>query len=225
MNQQTITAQLKFNCSANWDDMDSAVGGKNCHLCHKKVYDFTNSNQDEFDLVLIENNHNICGRFNHEQLLHSTKILPFWKKWASAAIVLLGFNLFNGKTIAQNVKVLINKNNINYTPLPKDFLGEVVMLTYDTLPQFPGGVEALNAFLEKHISFKDDKEITYVQFKIDTLGTVKNFKVLQGAKPITPEETAEIVKQSPQWSPAILRGKPVQIDYTLQVDFSKISTR
>ena len=225
MEKPITNVKLKFNCQANWDEMTNTIGGKNCDLCQKKVFDLTNSSQKEMDIILTQNNYNICAKFTTQQLSHQQISYPFWKKWASAAIVLLGFNLFNGKAIAQNVKVLINKNNINYTPLPQGFLGEVFMLTYDTLPQFPGGVEALNAFLEKYISFKDDKEITYVQFEIDTLGIVKNFKVLQGAKPITSEETVKIVKLSPQWSPAILRGKPVKIDYTLQVDFSKNLTK
>lgn len=226
MKNPIINAGLKFNCPVNWDSMEDTIGGKNCQVCQKKVFDLTNCNQDEMDVILAQNNYHICAKFSSSQLAPQQISFPFWKKWASAAMVLIGFNLFNSKAVAQNVKVAINKNNYNYIPMPKNFLGEVVVNSkYDSLPQFPGGVEALNAFLDKKISFKDNEDMTYVQFDIDTLGIVKNFRILQGAIPITEKEAAQIVKQSPRWSPAILRGRPVEINYTLQITFSDPSIK
>ncbi|GAB2973749.1 hypothetical protein GCM10027049_04850 [Mucilaginibacter puniceus] len=201
--------------------MEDTAGGKNCRQCQKKVFDLTNCSQDEMDIILIQNNYNICARFNEGQLATKSSL----KRWASAAIILLGFNLLNSKAVAQNAKVIDTASKFNYTPIPKGFLGEVSITSYDSMPKFPGGIEALNVFLEQNLNFTDSEADVYVQFNIDTLGIVKNFRVIQGMKTVSEEDAAKIVKLSPQWIPAMQNGKPVQLNYTLHIAFKKVPSK
>jgi hypothetical protein len=96
--------QLKFNCGANWDEMQQLNGCRFCSLCQKNVYDFTGSTREEYEQVLFENNNRVCGRFTTKQTTMPAMVRPFWIKWASAAMILLGFNFWTGQAVAQKVK-------------------------------------------------------------------------------------------------------------------------
>lgn len=80
MKKPIINAQLKFNCNANWDSMSDTEGGKNCHLCQKKVFDLTNCSQDEMNTILAENNYNICAKFTGQQFKSKTTHLSILEK-------------------------------------------------------------------------------------------------------------------------------------------------
>jgi hypothetical protein len=86
--------QLKFSCHENWDAMADTTGGRHCDKCQKKVYDFTDSKPEEFIRLMEESNYSICGRYRSEHVVVKPALLPFWKKWVSAAMVLVGFNLW-----------------------------------------------------------------------------------------------------------------------------------
>ncbi|QJD95094.1 hypothetical protein HH214_03975 [Mucilaginibacter robiniae] len=98
MKEEIKNVQLRFSCSENWNEMPKAEGGRYCDKCQKKVYDFTDSKVADFQRILAENNHNVCGRFTRQQMHVQPVILPFWKKWLSAAMVILGINLTNCKS-------------------------------------------------------------------------------------------------------------------------------
>ncbi|WP_158825131.1 energy transducer TonB [Mucilaginibacter lacusdianchii] len=93
MPEEIKNVQLKFSCTENWNAMSDAAGGRYCDKCQKKVYDFTDSKADEFQRILAENNYNVCGRFTKQQMAAQPVVLPFWKKWLSAAMVLIGINI------------------------------------------------------------------------------------------------------------------------------------
>jgi hypothetical protein len=220
MENSIKNAQLKFNCPVNWEKMEDTDGGKNCHVCQKKVFDLTNCSQDEMDVILLQNNYRICAKFTATQMCDGDSTMPFWKKYLSAAMILLGLNFLNNKVMAQKIEV-VSANNMYNSVMPPGFMGEVRIFPYDSVPQFPGGVEALNTFLKNNLSFKDSEKDVYVSFDIDTMGMVKNFRILRGLKPVTSEEVAKIVKMSPQWKPAFFEKKPIAISYTLQIAIDK----
>jgi hypothetical protein len=220
MKNPITNAQLKFNCPVNWDSMEDTAGGKNCHQCQKKVFDLTNCSQDEMDMILIQNNHNICAKFTSKQMAPQQTNYPFWKKWVSAAVILLGFNLLTNRAVAQTVTVVSGDNMYNSIKPPM-VIGEVRIFPYDSMPKFPGGITALNTFLKSNLNFEDSETDVYVNFDIDSVGKVTGFRVLYGLKPITDTEASRIVKISPQWTPAIDEKKPVPLSYTLKISVKK----
>jgi TonB family protein len=92
MSEEIKNVKLSFACNEDWDGMTSAEGGRHCDKCNKKVYDFTNSKTDDFLKILAENNNRVCGRFNATQTASTPVVLPFWKRWLSAAMILAGVN-------------------------------------------------------------------------------------------------------------------------------------
>src|ERR1700761_5156166 len=94
--------KLRFKCNMDWDEMTDLNDSKYCDKCRKKVYDFTQSNLNEFEKILIENNYKVCGRYSEEQMapaIHKHKTV--WHKWLSAVMVLLGFHFYTEKASAQ----------------------------------------------------------------------------------------------------------------------------
>ncbi|RYE15121.1 MAG: hypothetical protein EOP51_27225, partial [Sphingobacteriales bacterium] len=106
MNNDIKNINLSFKCPVDYTSMTDIEGGKFCNHCEKKVYDFTNSKADVFRQILAENNNSVCGRFTVEQMaVQQPAFNPAWKKWLSAAMVLIGINLWEGKALAQQGKL------------------------------------------------------------------------------------------------------------------------
>src|ERR1700748_2997907 len=105
--------RLKFNCPADWNAMETVDGGKFCDHCQKKVHDFTDTKQDIFLKILAENEGNVCGRYRLEQTTQQINInSPTWKKWLSAAMLIVGINIFNNKVVAQDLKIKQSEANV-----------------------------------------------------------------------------------------------------------------
>ena len=106
MSEEIKNIKLSFTCSENWDAMPEAYDRRYCDKCQTKVHDFSNSKADDFRKILAENKYMICGRFNITQTAPAPTAYPFWKRWVSAALVVLGFNLWANKANAQITKQL-----------------------------------------------------------------------------------------------------------------------
>lgn len=98
MNDDIQNIQLRFSCPENWENMTPAENGRHCDKCNKTVHDFTNSKVEEFRAIMAENNNSVCGRFSIDQMAVVPVVLPLWKRWLSAALVLVGINLFACKS-------------------------------------------------------------------------------------------------------------------------------
>lgn len=94
---------------------------------------------------------------------------------------------------------------------------------YKIPPSFPGGSDSLNAFLRKHIIYREAfTEIAgkvYVQITIDSTGAIHNPVIRRSPHPSLSEEVLRIVALMPNWQPATLYGRPVTTKYVLPVKF------
>jgi hypothetical protein len=216
MDEQIKNIRLKFSCNADWDNMKSVDGVKHCDHCQKKVYDFTDAKQHEFLTILAESNNNICGRFLPEQMARKHPSLPAWKKWLSAAMVLVGINIFNNNADAQNTKPKITNQNTAKIDSNAVFGG-----VESTEPVFPGGMPAYKDFLLKNLHC--DKGMlngkVLVSFEVKPDGSLNNLRIVRGLSKLNDDEVIRVFKLSPKWVPALLNGKPVSSVYTIPVLF------
>jgi hypothetical protein len=219
MGKEIENIRLKFQCDVDWDSMEFVNGIKHCNYCHKNVYDFTDAKRDEFLVILAENDNNICGRFKKEQTINTRSISPIWKKLTSAAILLLGVSIFNNKSQAQSAPNKTIKQNID-----KDIVLGFAMpdLPYDKIAEFPGGEKAFRSFLSSHMKFIKGMKLgrVFVTFNIEKNGQLDNYKIIRGLDELNNNEVIRVLKLSPKWTPATLKGKPVAISYTMPVNFS-----
>ena len=95
----------------------------------------------------------------------------------------------------------------------------------EVMPEFPGGEEALFAYLSQNINYpteaKDAKleGRVYVTFVIEKDGQVSNAKILRDIGGGCGEEAIRVVKSMPKWKPGTQNGQPVRVQFNLPVSF------
>ena len=94
----------------------------------------------------------------------------------------------------------------------------------DKQPQFPGGIQAWIAFLNRNLRSPSDleageKRTVMIRFHVAEDGTVTNFSVMQSAGAVFDNEVIRVLKKMPKWSPALQAGQPVSVSFTQPVTF------
>ena len=102
---------------------------------------------------------------------------------------------------------------------------------YESMPEFPGGVNALRTFVKNTVKYpekvlKDSlRGKVYVNFVITKTGKVEKVRIARGIHPILDAEAIRVVSLMPDWKPGeeYFRGKcgslKVDVSYTIPVEF------
>lgn len=96
----------------------------------------------------------------------------------------------------------------------------------EQMPEFPGGQEALQKYLNANIrypSIASEMGISgrvILQFVVDKSGKISNIKILRGIGGGCDEEAIRVVKTMPSWRPGRQNGKEVPVYFTLPVLFT-----
>lgn len=212
---QITNVKLSFTCPETWDNMAPTQGGRHCDKCNKTVHNFTNSKIEEFRAIMAENSNGICGRFRIDQM--APAIIPGWKKWISAALVVIGFNIIGCQQKPIGKVVATNKSHADTTDNSLTGVVLAPLNTPDSLPQYPGGEKALFKFLKQNRHLIKDKAIGLIaiSFDVDSNGTLSNYKVLKGLNPAIDSQALDVVRRMPKWQPATKNGKPIVFNYTI----------
>lgn len=92
-------------------------------------------------------------------------------------------------------------------------------------PSFPGGDAAMYSWLSANIRYPDrmadagDEDKVYVEFVVETDGTVSLVKAVKGKHELSKAEAARVVARFPKWSPGKMNGNAVRCRLTLPVSF------
>lgn len=96
----------------------------------------------------------------------------------------------------------------------------------EQMPEFPGGMNALVAYLSKNIKYPQDAQDQGVQgrvtvsFVVNKDGTVVDPEVMKSSNFASlDKEALRVVKAMPKWNPGKQRGKPVRVKYSVPVTF------
>ncbi|MBL7891034.1 MAG: energy transducer TonB [Bacteroidia bacterium] len=105
-----------------------------------------------------------------------------------------------------------------------------VFTVVEHMPEFPGGMAELYAFINKNTQYPDTAKKTntsgtvYVTFEISDAGKVLNAKILRGVNgPIgvyLNDEALRVVRLMPDWKPGTQNGKEVFVQYNLPIKFN-----
>lgn len=102
---------------------------------------------------------------------------------------------------------------------------EIPFFKYEEMPAFVGGEGALFKFIQNEVKYpaeaKDAKiqGKVFVQFSVDTSGTIGNVKVLRGVHKLLDAEALRVVAKLPKWKPGLIDGDPVNVSYSLPINF------
>ena len=109
---------------------------------------------------------------------------------------------------------------------PADTTKSVVYDIPETMPYFPGGQVLMLKYLADNIKYpasavKAKKQgRVIVTFIVQKDGSVTHAKIAKSVDPELDAEALRIVKGMPKWTPGTQNGKPVNVKYTLPVNFS-----
>ena len=102
---------------------------------------------------------------------------------------------------------------------------EEVFVVVEEDPEFPGGMKAMLAFIEKNLVYPEEAKAAgiegkvYVSFTVEKDGSISNVKILRDIGYGCGDEVVRIVKLMPKWNPGKQRGVPVRVRYNLPVQF------
>jgi len=119
--------------------------------------------------------------------------------------------------------ILLVKKEEKVTPPEKE---ESVFFIVEDMPEFPGGEEALRKFITNSLEYpeiavKDGIQgKVYVSFTVKKDGAVANAKIARGVDPLLDKEALRVVNSLPKWKPGIQRGTPVNVSYTVPINFT-----
>ena len=98
-------------------------------------------------------------------------------------------------------------------------------MVVEELPEFPGGANALNAWITKNkrdlgagINEKIDGEV-YVTFIVTSKGKISTPIVKKSLHPLLDLEAMRLVSGMPDWKPGSQNGKPVPVQMMVPVAF------
>lgn len=96
----------------------------------------------------------------------------------------------------------------------------------EKMPVYPGGQDEMMKYLSKNITYPPSavennlQGVVYVQFVVDTDGSIINAKVLRGFYPDCDAEALRVVNTMPAWTPGEQDGKKVKVLYNLPIRFA-----
>ena len=111
-------------------------------------------------------------------------------------------------------------------PPPETAVDEVFTIV-EQMPEFPGGQDALFAYLAKNIHYPDAERKNGIQgrvfigYVVDREGMVGDVKVMRGIAggQGLELEAIRVIKAMPKWIPGMQNGKPVAVQMNIPVSF------
>lgn len=94
-----------------------------------------------------------------------------------------------------------------------------------TTPQYPGGQQALDAYIASNLKYpaaaKDNgiEGAVDVAFTVKADGTIGTIKIVRMLDPDLEAEAIRLVKSMPKWTPAEENGTPVDAPTQIQINF------
>ena len=103
---------------------------------------------------------------------------------------------------------------------------EVVFVVVESMPEFPGGQQALFKYLSENVKYPVIAQENGIQgrvicqFVVNKDGSIVDVEVVRsGGDPSLDKEAIRVIKSMPKWKPGKQRGKPVRVKYTVPVNF------
>ncbi len=91
------------------------------------------------------------------------------------------------------------------------------------MPEFPGGVSALMAYLSSQVVIPAELKkqglegLAVLSFVVDKRGKISSIKVLKSLHPDMDQEIIKVIQNMPAWTPGYQDGKKVKVKYTIPI--------
>ncbi len=95
----------------------------------------------------------------------------------------------------------------------------------EAMPEFPGGEKSLMAYLMENVRYPESAQkaniegLVVVSFVVGADGEVKEPSIIKSAGTALDREAVRVVMAMPKWTPGRSKGKAVDVQYSLPVNF------
>ena len=95
----------------------------------------------------------------------------------------------------------------------------------DKMPSYPGGDEARIKFMLENIKYpaeamkKNVQGKVFVKYIVRSDGSITDAKILRGIGGGCDEEAIRVIKLMPKWNPGMDKGKPVDVEFVMPINF------
>ena len=132
---------------------------------------------------------------------------------------------FNGQTVKPDEKNKGNGGDIVADEEPMDLNNPIDYA--DEPPAYPGGIEALQNFLRRHLRTPDELETgqtasVKIKFIVGNKGEMYGYEVVQSAGDVFDNEVIRVLKKMPKWVPGTYKGQAVTAWFVIPVKFETI---
>lgn len=131
-------------------------------------------------------------------------------------VLILGLVLTTFAVKGQDTKTDTTKDKSSYNVSDESLFKD---------PEYPGGREAMKAFIKKNVHYPSDAKsigiVGNVQCKVTISkdGSIGIVKVVRGIGAGCDEEAVKVLKKLPSWKPATRRGKKIAYTVLIEVPF------
>jgi len=102
---------------------------------------------------------------------------------------------------------------------------QTIFVVVETMPEFPGGQQALFKYLNESVKYpviaqeNNVQGRVIVQFVVEKDGSVTDVQVVRSVDSSLDKEAKRVISSMPKWKPGKQRGKAVRVKYTVPVNF------
>ena len=103
---------------------------------------------------------------------------------------------------------------------------EVIFMVVESMPEFPGGQQALFKYLAENVKYPVIAQENGIQgrvicqFVVNKDGSIVDVVAVRSSGEASlDKEAIRVIKSMPKWKPGKQRGKPVRVKYTVPVNF------
>jgi TonB family protein len=137
--------------------------------------------------------------------------------------VLINENTDKNSVIDHSIQSYAIDNNSSNTVISE--ITNALQLENKLEPSFPGGQDELLRWLSNNAIYPQkaiEKGISgtvYIDFVVLKTGKITNVTVQKSVHPILDAATITTIKKMPNWNPALIKGKYVDVKYTLPIRY------
>ncbi len=121
---------------------------------------------------------------------------------------------------SNNVVYELEDASIDHEPDENGMPESIGMI--EKMPEFKGGMKALEAFLKKNLRnvAEELNGFVYVEFLVDVDGSVKEIKIIRGLSTEANEEAMRLIRlTNKMWNPGKINGKATEVQMMIPVKF------
>jgi TonB family protein len=102
---------------------------------------------------------------------------------------------------------------------------ELIFESVEENPEYPGGVKELYNFIGNNLKYpleavkNNISGKVFAKFIVRTDGSISDIKILKGIGYGCDEETVRVISQLPPWKPGKQNGEPVNVMFTMPINF------